>query len=114
LIVDDESLMANALARVLRSQGHLVDAYTDPAQALQALDVFLPDIVMADLHMPAMRGTAFLAEVKRRRPEVRRVIVSGRLGDLSALERAQVEPCTLLAKPWTSAGLSALFGAEDR
>ena len=107
LIVDDEALVGNALARVLKAYGHAVDAHTRPAVALTSFAGFAPQIVLSDLHMPEMRGTDFLLEVKRRHPEVLRALVSGFLDDVTEEELAAIEPCALITKPWSEAALRA-------
>jgi DNA-binding response OmpR family regulator len=107
LIVDDEVLVGNALARVLKAHGHAVDSHTRPSVALSSFAAFAPQLVLSDLHMPEMRGTDFLVEVKRRYPDVLRGLVSGFLEDVSDEELRAIAPCALIAKPWTMAELCA-------
>lgn len=114
LIVDDELLVANALARALKALGCDVNAHTQPSAALESLATFAPSLVLSDLHMPDMRGTLFLAEVKRRFPAVQRVLVSAFLDDVSPEELADIEPCELVPKPWSQAILKALLVATEQ
>jgi DNA-binding response OmpR family regulator len=107
LIVDDEVLVGNALARVLKAYGHAVNAHTRPTVALSSFADFAPQIVLSDLHMPEMRGTDFLLEVKRRHPEVLRGLVSAFLEDVTEEELRAIEPCALITKPWSEAALRA-------
>jgi len=99
--VDDDPLVASALARALRQHGCLVESLTSPLDALEQLEALSPGVVLSDLHMPQMRGTVFLGEVKRRSPETWRGLVSALLDDVSEAEWSLVRPCAVLGKPWT-------------
>ena len=84
LVVDDEMLLLSAVRRQL--PGVNVELVEQPAQALEILAQRPIDLVLSDLNMPKMRGTELLAEIRRRFPEVRRVLMStDRPKDLDAL-----------------------------
>ena len=107
LIVDDEPLVATALARALRHLGCHVEAHTNPKEALERLGAASPEVVFSDLHMPTMRGTLFLGEVRRVCPEASRGLVSALVDDVSETEWAMVRPCSVIGKPWTEEELEA-------
>jgi len=112
LIVDDEPLVASALARALRQLGCVVESHSSPKAALERLEAAAPQVVLSDLHMPQMRGTAFLCEVKKRVPEASRGLVSALMDDVSEAEWGLVRPCAVIGKPWTEAELlAAVHGA---
>ncbi len=56
LVVDDQPVAALFAARVLESAGMLAERVGDPLAVLDALDVFVPDLVIMDLHMPGASG----------------------------------------------------------
>lgn len=66
LALDDQAEVLTSLRRILRRRGFDVDAYTDPAAALEAveLDSQRYDIVLLDVNMPKMNGLEVLRRVK--------------------------------------------------
>ena len=56
LIVDDEEAMVNAIARVFRRDGWVVETATDGFQAGALLMEFKPTLMTLDLKMPGMDG----------------------------------------------------------
>ena len=66
LLVDDETPVLSAVARLLRphlnraSRPVKVDAFTDPLQALERASRQTWDVVVSDYRMPNMDGVAFL------------------------------------------------------
>lgn len=108
LIVDDEPLVASALARALRLLGCDVESETSPLVALDRLAGLSLGMVLSDLHMPQMRGTLFLGEVKRRAPGTERGLVSALMDDVTEAEWELVRPCAVIGKPWTEDELRAV------
>jgi PAS domain S-box-containing protein len=79
LLVEDEEQIASLAKRVLSGVGHRVIVATDGASALEQ---FGPagegvDLVILDQTLPRLSGVEVLAEMVRRRPEVRVVMSSG-------------------------------------
>jgi DNA-binding NtrC family response regulator len=95
LVVDDEVQILKALARILRKAGHVVETTTSPRAALELLSSFAPHVVLSDFRMPEMTGAELLAEVARRYPAMRRVLLTG-YADLCVCEPGLV----ILTKPW--------------
>ncbi len=65
LIVEDDEDCQRLLAASLSEEGAELRAVSDGAQALALLETFSPDLVLLDLKMPVMDGTAFLEAVRR-------------------------------------------------
>lgn len=64
LIIEDETLLNDAYARVLQSANmSLLRAYNGK-EALEILKKEKPDIILLDLRMPIMDGIAFLKQLK--------------------------------------------------
>lgn len=67
LIVDDEPANILLLERVLQRDGFVdIVATTDARECLTLFDDRRPDIVLLDLHMPALNGLAVMARLGRR------------------------------------------------
>ena len=70
LSVDDSALMRRMVKATLESSGHEVVEAADGRQALALASAYRLDVVVADLHMPAMDGLA-LTKCLRQMPGYR-------------------------------------------
>jgi DNA-binding NtrC family response regulator len=61
----------------LAEQGHRADVAHSGEEALNLLGSAEPDVVFLDVVMPGMNGLDVLAEVKRRRPSLPVLIITG-------------------------------------
>ena len=77
LVVDDEPVILETGALILRDRGYEVHTARDGFEALTALSRSLPDILISDLSMPNMSGFELLSIVRRRFPHVPVIAVSG-------------------------------------
>jgi len=77
LIVDDEPQVAEVLAKSLAREGHRAEVAHSGEEALKLLGSAEPDAVFLDVSMPGMNGLHVLAEVKRRRPSLPVVVITG-------------------------------------
>lgn len=68
LMVDDDPLLLEAQATMLRSVGMEVQTLSQPLQILDALNDFAPDVLVLDVYMPQATGPE-LAAVLRERDE---------------------------------------------
>ncbi len=67
LVVDDESGVRNAIARILRNAGMLPTLAENGSAALELLDRESFDVAMLDVRMPGMTGTQLLSKMKSAR-----------------------------------------------
>lgn len=77
LVVDDEEIVRISCERILVPAGFHVDVTPDGRKALQMLDQNKYDLVLTDLKMPHMDGMEVLAEIKKRLPDARVIIITG-------------------------------------
>src|SRR5262249_33639494 len=77
LIVDDEPPAAAILERSLARAGRHATIATSGEQALSLVGPHDPDALFLDVSMPGMNGLDVLAEVKRRRPSLPVVVITG-------------------------------------
>ena len=108
LVVDDEESLVHLAEEVLASLGYEPVGCVGAQQALRlfraAPERF--DAVLTDAIMPDMSGTELLAEVRRLRPELPAILISGYGGpDLAAAAEAAGAQA-LLSKPVTAADLA--------
>ena len=100
LIVDDQPMMRRFLAECLGHEGWEVQEAEDGGQALVYLDAGKPcDLLISDLTMPGMDGTALIQTARQRRPALVAVLLTGtgQLADLAP--QAKRGGYALLRKP---------------
>ena len=108
LIVDDEKNVLNSMQRLLRGQPYRVFTATSAAEGLELLEQRHICVVISDHLMPKMNGITFLEEVKRRQPDVVRILMTayGSLENaMAAIKRCRI--FEYLTKPWNDAVLKA-------
>jgi response regulator RpfG family c-di-GMP phosphodiesterase len=103
LIVDDDPLNLDALARVLGDEYDLIRA-ADGDEALRILNDQIGhiDLILSDKAMPRMSGVKLLEEAKALNPEIMRVILTAYpdAADLAeAINRGEVY--RYVTKPWS-------------
>jgi two-component system nitrogen regulation response regulator NtrX len=77
LVIDDEPGIRTAVRDILEDESHKVLLAEDAVVGLDFIDPDRPDLVVLDVWLPRMGGLDALAEIKRRRPELEVVVVSG-------------------------------------
>lgn len=116
LVVDDEPMVLETTRRALASLGHTVFATpsaTD-AESWFAAHAHDCDIVVTDYRMPELTGPQLIASLRRERPQLRAVVVSGFAAEAEADVRALGEGVSLLAKPFGLAELRAVIALTCR
>ena len=118
LVVDDEPLMCNLCRAILEHAGYDVRTAQSGAEALRLLDERPVDLVVCDLFMPGLSGLEVIPEIRRRRPDLPVLVVTGGLASPDALPEAlrRSGVFAVLAKPFTHSGLVAAVAdlVEDR
>jgi two-component system nitrogen regulation response regulator NtrX len=77
LVIDDEPGIRSTVRDILEDEGHVVVVAEDAIVGLESMDVQKPDLAVLDVWLPRMGGLDALAEIKRRRPEMEILVVSG-------------------------------------
>ena len=65
LVVDDDPLVGQTLARMLTVAGYTVAVVTSAAAGLEEARRATPDAVIVDFRMPVATGLSFLSDVRR-------------------------------------------------
>jgi CheY-like chemotaxis protein len=66
LVIEDDEDIRNTVADILRDNGYAVETAIHGADALLKLDTYTPRVILLDLMMPVMDGSAFLQELAER------------------------------------------------
>jgi len=101
LVVDDQKLIADSLAEILRNEGFDAVAAYDGWQALKAVPGFRPNWLLSDVLMPRMNGVQLAISIRKNFPKIGILLLSGQAGIAEILQEGlrhgyQFE---LIAKP---------------
>lgn len=110
LVIDDEPRLLSLLLRVMRANGFDAHCAFDSARTLELLD---PEcsVVVLDLLMPGEDGFALLPRIRRERPDVDVIVLSG-VGDVEAKVRCfELGAADYVTKPFAMAELLARIRA---
>ena len=99
LIVDDESVVRQAFARILSSERCIVETVANGTEALQRMGEQAFDVVLLDLKMPGMDGLEVLRAIKDHWPESEVIVVTGHSALRTAKESIELGAFDYLAKP---------------
>ncbi len=102
LVADDEECVRTVAAYSLRRHGYVVEVACDGLEAVERVRL-TPEAIdglIIDLTMPRMSGTAALRAIRKLRPDLPAVIISG-YGQKDTLGEFANSPCTVaLEKPF--------------
>jgi CheY-like chemotaxis protein len=109
LVVDDEPALLAVTAEILKRLGYEPGAYADGAAALAAYEAPSArfDAVIADEVMPGLSGTELAAALRRHRPDLPVVLVSGYIGPMMTERALAAGISEILKKPVQSRELAA-------
>jgi DNA-binding NtrC family response regulator len=102
VIVDDEEMVLTSLSSFLSLETEYeVKTFTLAIEALEFVRNNHVDLVISDYLMPKMDGLAFLVEVKKVKPEVPRIILTGYADKENAIKAINdVGLFQYIEKPW--------------
>ena len=101
LCVDDEPNILSALKRLFRPHGYTILTATSGKDALALLDAEHVDLVISDMRMPEMNGAQFLEQVKNRKPDTVRLLLTGyaeMAATVDAINKGGIY--RYISKPW--------------
>ena len=107
LLVDDEAAVRELTGAALEEHGYHVIVAADGTEAVVALSQNMSAIkaVVTDMSMPFMDGPTTIRVLRKMKPDLRFIAISGRLGTTGANELSQIPGVTFLQKPYTSSKL---------
>jgi DNA-binding NtrC family response regulator len=99
LVVDDEPLVASAIARMAESFGHEVVLADGVPAALETFDSQKIDVVLTDVRLGDQDGLSLLKLIRERRPDVPVVLITGQATIGAAMEAIQAGAYEYVSKP---------------
>jgi len=106
LVVDDEQPIRVYARRVLEAEGYQVTEAPNALEAIALLAAGAPlDLLMADLHMPDLRGDEMARRIRTSRADLKVLYVTGHIDRLLEDRPMLWEGEAYLDKPFTPGGL---------
>jgi CheY-like chemotaxis protein len=101
LVVDDEQVIADTLAKILDLNGYDASAVYTGTAAVESARSLKPDLVISDVIMPDMNGIEAAISIRGFLPTCKILLFSGQAATADLLEnaRAQGHEFEILAKP---------------
>jgi two-component system cell cycle sensor histidine kinase/response regulator CckA len=103
LVVDDEDLVRDVVARMIEDLGYAALTAADGQAGIDMLDHQAVDAVLVDLTMPRMNGVDVIAAMRAKKPELRIVLCTG----FDRERRGPVQADAYLPKPFRIEALEA-------
>jgi CheY-like chemotaxis protein len=102
LVVDDEEALGEVARRILVRSGYTVLAASSGMQAIELASTYAGtiDLLLTDVVMPVMQGPAVAREVRKLRPDVKLLYMSGHALPVLEAERMLGTTFLLVEKPF--------------
>ncbi len=99
LIVDDEADIRTSLSGILEDEGYSLRAVGSGQEALDAVTIKVPNLVLLDIWMEGMDGLEVLSRLKRRVPDLPVIMISGHGTIETAVTATQKGAYDFIEKP---------------
>ncbi len=113
LVVDDEPVARDVLARYLRREGFEVSGAADGHEALTAIRAEQPDVILLDLMLPRLSGLEVLRTV-RLDGDVPVIILSAKSSEQERIQGLQLGADDYVVKPYSPSEVVARVHAVLR
>ena len=109
LIVDDEVVFCENMAKLLNKRGYQVDAVNGGKEAIRVLQKDLYDVVVLDLKMPGMNGIDTLQKINELGVTSQTIMLTGHGCVDSAMEAIKLGAYDYIPKPCEVEELCAMI-----
>jgi len=108
LVVDDEINVCKSIRQAILSKEYEVDMALSGEEALKKDEDQKYDLVITDLMMPGISGLDLLKSLKKKRPEVKVIMITGYPTIKTAVKSVKTGAFDYIPKPFTPAELRGL------
>ncbi len=109
LVVDDEQIVLDSIARLLKKDNYSIHTALTARDGLDLLDTTPMDIILTDLMMPEMDGLEFMKVVKERWPKTPIIMITGYATINTALQATELGAFDYIAKPFKKSELRGVL-----
>ncbi|MBT9392892.1 sigma-54 dependent transcriptional regulator [Hymenobacter sp. NST-14] len=114
LIIDDDIAVRTSLRLLLKQHGYAPEAVATPAEALRMVENTPPELVLMDMNYSldtsGQDGLRLLARVKRLRPALPVILITGWGSIALAVEGMKAGAAEFITKPWNNEALLQTIG----
>ncbi|UCH07274.1 MAG: response regulator [Deltaproteobacteria bacterium] len=101
LVIDDEDIVLKSVSKILSEEDYQVDVSSSGRQGIDwAIDRSY-DVVLTDIRMPDIGGMRVLRDIKRAKPSLAVIMITGYASVQSAVQAMQLGAADYLEKPFT-------------
>lgn len=101
LVIDDEQIVLDSVSRILTEDTYEVDTSLSGREGLNKALEGHYDVVLTDIRMPDIGGMRVLRDIKRAKPALPVVIITGYATVKSAVQAMKLGAADYLEKPFT-------------
>ena len=101
LVIDDEQIVLDSVRKILTDADYHVDVSLNGREGLNQAIQKEYDIVLTDIRMPDIGGMRVLRDVKRSKPSLPVVIITGYASVKSAVQAMKLGAADYIEKPFT-------------
>ncbi|HUU39814.1 MAG TPA: response regulator [Desulfatiglandales bacterium] len=101
LVIDDEQVVLDSVSKILADENYEVDVSLSGREGLNRAIEKEYDIVLTDIRMPDIGGMRVLRDVKRAKPSLPVVIITGYATVKSAVQAMRLGAADYVEKPFT-------------
>jgi CheY-like chemotaxis protein len=106
LVVDDESMIREAISVLLEEGGYEVRTANNGREGMEVFSTYQPDLVLTDIVMPDMEGIEFLQTLRKKKGKLPVIVMSGNAIGEKFLKSARLMGAkAVLKKPFSNEDL---------
>jgi DNA-binding NtrC family response regulator len=100
LVIDDEQIVLDSVKKILADEQFDVDVTLNSRNGIKMALNNPYDIVLSDIRMPEVNGLIVLRDIKRRKPEMPVIIITGYASIQSAVQATKLGASFYIEKPF--------------
>ncbi len=101
LVIDDEQIVLDSVGKILTDQNYAVDVSLSGREGLDWAIQKQYDIVLTDIRMPDIGGMRVLRDIKRAKPSLPVVMITGYASVQSSVQAMKLGAADYIEKPFT-------------
>ncbi len=112
LVIDDDQIVLQILAKILRKEGYNVDTAETGREALEKLQIKTYHIAIIDVRLQDINGIDLLAQMQKTVPSMKKIMLTGYPSNEDKNKALELGANEYLAKPVKSEELIAAIECE--
>src|SRR5680860_500243 len=112
LVVDDDDELRGFLKKLLAANNFTVIEACDGAQALEAVEKYLPDLVLLDFGLPKVPGETVCVKIKKDHPNIIVIALTKKTQSSDVVQGLQIGADDYINKPFVAEELIARIDAR--